>query len=123
MTRKKWPEHLVIVDEMRVTSTGKLDKKAMAEVAVAALRPTSMAIALPQCTANAALCCAAATAVSSDVPRHGAAAGAWFDRASDALILDQRALWMLLFLVLIVKGAGPLSADRLLAGAAPRLAA
>ena len=39
--------------------------------------------------------------------------GQWFDRASDALILDQRALWMLLFAVLILKGAGPLSLDRL----------
>ncbi len=37
--------------------------------------------------------------------------GAWFDRASDAVILDQRAFWVLLFVVLIVKGAGPLSAD------------
>ena len=59
----------------------------------------------------------------TDVVGHGAGAGAWFDRASDALILDQRAFWVLLFLVLIVKGAGPLSADRLLAGAANRLAA
>jgi putative oxidoreductase len=41
--------------------------------------------------------------------------GAWFDRASDALILDQRALWLLLFAVLILKGAGPLSLDRLVA--------
>lgn len=40
--------------------------------------------------------------------------GAWFDRASDALILDQRALWVFLLLVLVIKGAGPLSADRLL---------
>lgn len=59
----------------------------------------------------------------TDIFGHGAGAGAWFDRASDALILDQRAFWMLLFLVLIVKGAGPLSADRLFARAAPRLAA
>jgi putative oxidoreductase len=59
----------------------------------------------------------------TDVVGHGAGAGAWFDRGSDSLILDQRAFWMLLFLVLIVKGAGPLSADRLLAGAKPRLAA
>ncbi len=59
----------------------------------------------------------------TDIFGHGAGAGAWFDAASDALILDQRAFWMLLFLVLIVKGAGPLSADRLLAGAIPRLAA
>jgi putative oxidoreductase len=55
----------------------------------------------------------------TDVFGHGVAAGAWFDRASDALILDQRALWMLLFLVLILKGGGPISADRFLAGAKP----
>lgn len=41
--------------------------------------------------------------------------GAWFDRASDALILDQRALWLLLFLTLVLKGAGSLSLDRLIA--------
>jgi putative oxidoreductase len=58
----------------------------------------------------------------TDIFGHGADAGAWFDRASDALILDQRAFWMLLFLVLIVKGAGPLSADRALRGVFPRLA-
>jgi putative oxidoreductase len=58
----------------------------------------------------------------TDIWGHGAAAGAWFDRASDALILDQRALWMLLFLVLILKGGGPLSVDRLLRGRLSRLA-
>ena len=42
--------------------------------------------------------------------------GAWFDRASDALILDQRALWMLLFVTLVLKGAGPLSLDRFVLG-------
>lgn len=41
--------------------------------------------------------------------------GAWFDRASDSLILDQRALWVMLLLVLVIKGAGPLSFDRALA--------
>ncbi len=40
--------------------------------------------------------------------------GAWFDGASDAVILDQRAFWILLLAVLILKGAGPLSADRTL---------
>ncbi len=40
--------------------------------------------------------------------------GAWFDRASDGLILDQRAFWVLLLGILITKGAGPLSLDRLL---------
>lgn len=52
----------------------------------------------------------------TDIFGHGAATGAWFDRASDALILDQRLLWGLLFLVLILKGAGPISADRVLHG-------
>lgn len=42
--------------------------------------------------------------------------GAWFDRASDALILDQRAFWMLLFVTLVLKCAGPLSLDRLVLG-------
>ncbi len=59
----------------------------------------------------------------TDIVGHGAGTGAWFDRASDALVLDQRAFWMLLFLVLILKGAGPLSADRLLGKALNRLAA
>lgn len=51
----------------------------------------------------------------TDVWGHGASAntiGALFDRASDSLILDQRALWMLLFTVLIFKGAGAFSLDR-----------
>jgi acyl-CoA synthetase (AMP-forming)/AMP-acid ligase II len=37
LTRKKWPEHLVVVDQMKVTATGKLDKKAMVEVALETL--------------------------------------------------------------------------------------
>jgi putative oxidoreductase len=41
--------------------------------------------------------------------------GAWFDAASDALILDQRALWVFVLLTLVIKGAGPLSLDRVLA--------
>jgi len=40
--------------------------------------------------------------------------GGWFDGPSGALILDQRLLWMLLFAILLVKGAGPISLDRLL---------
>lgn len=50
----------------------------------------------------------------TDVIGHGAAPGGWFDAASDALILDQRALWLLLLAVLVLKGAGPLSLDRAL---------
>ncbi len=34
VSRKKWPEHLVLVDAMAVTATGKLDKKSMAEHAI-----------------------------------------------------------------------------------------
>jgi putative oxidoreductase len=59
----------------------------------------------------------------TDIRGHGAGpetVGSWFDAASDALILDQRAFWMLLFLVLILKGAGPISADRFLGLAKPR---
>ena len=59
----------------------------------------------------------------TDIYGHDAAAGAWFDRASDALILDQRALWMLLLVALVLKGGGPFSADRLLGVERTRLAA
>lgn len=47
--------------------------------------------------------------------------GAWFDRQSDALILDQRAMWVVLLLVLLMKGAGPLSVDRVLGSMGVRL--
>jgi len=40
--------------------------------------------------------------------------GAWFDRFPDSVIMDQRALWVFVLLVLVVKGAGPLSFDRAL---------
>ena len=38
--------------------------------------------------------------------------GAWFDAHSNSLIMDQRSLWVFLLLVLVIKGAGPLSLDR-----------
>lgn len=53
----------------------------------------------------------------TDIVGHHADAatiGSWFDRASDALIADQRALWILLLLILVIKGAGSLSVDRIL---------
>ncbi|SFC11912.1 DoxX family protein [Tropicimonas isoalkanivorans] len=53
----------------------------------------------------------------TDIYGHGAdaaAIGAWFDRASGALILDQRAFWVFVLLVLVLRGAGPLSVDRLI---------
>lgn len=43
---------------------------------------------------------------------HEGTLGAWFDRMSDALILDQRAFWVLCLLILVFKGAGALSIDR-----------
>lgn len=44
----------------------------------------------------------------------GADIGTWFDRNPSSLVLDQRALWLFLLAVLVLKGAGPLSADRVL---------
>jgi putative oxidoreductase len=41
----------------------------------------------------------------------GASLGAVFDRASDALIWDQRLLWVFLPVVLVLKGGGLLSVD------------
>lgn len=49
-----------------------------------------------------------------DIAFHGVdekTIGAWFDRFSDAAILDQRTLWVFLLLTLVVKGAGALSLD------------
>jgi putative oxidoreductase len=46
--------------------------------------------------------------------------GAWFDRASDALILDQRALWLLLLALLVFRGAGAFSIDRMATAALNR---
>lgn len=53
---------------------------------------------------------------ATDIYGHGQldALGRWFDHIPDGPILDQRALWLLLFCVLFIKGAGPLSLDRLL---------
>ena len=45
---------------------------------------------------------------------HDGTLGAWFDRFSGGLILDQRLFWITILIVLVVKGAGPLSLDRLL---------
>lgn len=42
---------------------------------------------------------------------HEKTLGAWFDRFPDGVILDQRAFWVFLLLVLVVKGAGVLSVD------------
>lgn len=54
----------------------------------------------------------------TDIVGHAADAGtigAWFDRLPDSVILDQRLLWVFVLLTLVLKGAGPLSLDRLFA--------
>ena len=55
----------------------------------------------------------------TDLYGHGAwgdskVLGAWFDRFADGMIMDQRALWVFLLLVIMIKGAGPISFDRAL---------
>ncbi|MCR9126016.1 MAG: DoxX family protein [Rhodobacteraceae bacterium] len=54
----------------------------------------------------------------TDVFAHGMAdaktLGVLFDRLPDSAILDQRLLWVTVLLILVMKGAGPLSLDRLL---------
>jgi len=52
----------------------------------------------------------------TDIYGHGQASalGAWFDRFADAPILDQRAFWVFLLIVLVIRGAGPLALDRLI---------
>lgn len=52
-----------------------------------------------------------------DITGHGADAttiGAWFDGEPASLIMDQRAFWIFLLLVLVIKGGGKLSVDFLL---------
>ncbi len=50
----------------------------------------------------------------TDIFGHGAAAGGWFDRASDSLIADQRALWLVVLAVPFFRGAGPISLDHVI---------
>lgn len=53
----------------------------------------------------------------TDITGHGVAGddlGRWFDAASGALILDQRALWVFVCLTLVFLGGGKLSLDRLM---------
>ena len=40
--------------------------------------------------------------------------GKWFDGLPNGAILDQRAFWMVVLVTLVLKGAGPISLDRLL---------
>lgn len=45
---------------------------------------------------------------------HPETLGAWFDRIPDSVILDQRLFWMVVLITLVLKGAGPISVDRIL---------
>jgi len=45
---------------------------------------------------------------------HSETLGAWFDRIPDSLILDQRLFWGVVLVILVLKGAGSLSVDRLI---------
>ncbi len=56
----------------------------------------------------------------TDLYGHGVIAspetlGAWFDRAPDSAILDQRLLWITVLAIPLLRGGGPLSLDHLLA--------
>jgi len=54
-----------------------------------------------------------------DITAHHADAetiGAWFDGITASAILDQRALWMFIFVYLFIYGAGKISLDYLFAG-------
>lgn len=42
------------------------------------------------------------------------AIGSWFDRIADSQIMDQRLFWIVLFMLLFLRGGGPLSADKLI---------
>lgn len=55
----------------------------------------------------------------TDLYGHGLAGdakfiGGWFDRIPDAMLMDQRLLWVFPLIVLVVKSAGALSIDRAL---------
>ncbi len=55
---------------------------------------------------------------ATDVVGHGASdpktLGAWFDGLPDGVIMDQRLLWISVLLIVVLKGAGPLSLDRMM---------
>ena len=55
----------------------------------------------------------------TDIYGHNVDPGAWFDRISDGVIMDQRAFWVFALLVLVMRGGGPLSLDAILFRNAP----
>lgn len=78
-----------------------------------------VAIALGLFTRLAALGMIGFVTVQSltDIYGHGLGSkdiGAWFDNNPSATIMDERAFWVFLLLVLVLRGAGPLSLDRVI---------
>ena len=76
-------------------------------------------IALGLFTRLAALGMIGFTIVQSYVDIYGhmadeTAIGSWFDRIADSQIMDQRLFWVTILMLLFIKGAGPLSADKLI---------
>ena len=55
---------------------------------------------------------------ATDIVGHGGTdaktLGGWFDGMPDGIIMDQRLLWITVLIIIVVKGAGPISVDRLL---------
>lgn len=73
--------------------------------------------------ASLGMICFVAVMTYVDITGHGAepeTIGAPFDRLADAAIWDQRLLWCFLLLVLVAKGGGYLSLDRLFGIDRPR---
>lgn len=57
-----------------------------------------------------------------DITGHGVdatAIGAWFDNVPDSKIMDQSLIWIVMLLILVVRGGGPLSVDALLRRRSP----
>ena len=77
-----------------------------------------VAIAIGALTRLAALGMIGFVVVQSyvDIVGHGVSQndiGAWFDATAGSLILDQRAFWVFLLVVIVLRGAGPVSVDAL----------
>lgn len=76
--------------------------------------PVLIAVGLFTRLAAAAMIGFVTVQTAVDVTGHGATLGSWLNNAPE--LLDQRTLWVFLFLVLVIKGAGPLSLDKVLSG-------
>lgn len=55
---------------------------------------------------------------ATDIIGHGGTdaktLGGWFDGMPDGIIMDQRLMWITVLVIIVVKGAGPLSIDRII---------